>query len=715
MLLFSSLLIPDLPVASSSLFTCVLGGKSLPPPDNHCAPVNIMPGDRGSPLPVPPPASASSSSASLSSRRIAGSVGSADPSLKAPLLVNITGGHGEINVVWITFCPDGEPNTDSAPDSPCHSNSEKGVVVGEFEIILTDTANYHTVIPVIADVCNEVSCNATIPAKNYVGTHVQLRALFTDGRVAESCLSLTVFASNFATPEFLRDLYQIPSGLEIKIPNNTQAVTEFLEQYYNPEDLTTYLDLMGIPRQNISVLVGPNDEKQGSITGGESQLDIQVMMGMAIGASTWFWSVAGREPQNVEEPFLRFMTDLADHPNPPYVHSVSYGDMEEELPIAYTERLNVEFAKCGLRGLTLLFASGDTGITSFNPAAKSDDEGESALAACSSTHPEFPTSSPYVLSVGATQLSDHHSPICGKRWRGVMVGCSTAKEIVCSAATGGVITSGGGFSTRHARPKWQERQVEHYLQRSSARFPPSAAFNSSNRAYPDIAVYGTKYPIIMGGKIVPTAGTSASTPLMAAMITLWNDIRFAEGKGPLGFINPLLYKLSLTHPEVFNDVSFGDNACLLRDQKCCDFGFEATTGYDSVSGLGSPKFQEVAKLILSPKVIFAYLANSNPDLFSHSEKSSNGNPSVDAAGSDDVFPVSNSALVEMQTKLAHISWIALGVGILALMIGTGAICRTVIKESKEEESEVGASRTARLSSRANAPSSATGERQNLLV
>lgn len=79
----------------------------------------------------------------------------------------------------------------------------------------------------------------------YLGYSVQVRAFYSDGRSALSCQTVAVFATDFVTPTFLRDLYGIPQNLHVQHPSNNQAVTEFLEQYYDPVDLTTYLDLMG--------------------------------------------------------------------------------------------------------------------------------------------------------------------------------------------------------------------------------------------------------------------------------------------------------------------------------------------------------------------------------------------------------------------------------------------------------------------------------------
>jgi hypothetical protein len=54
--------------------------------------------------------------------------------------------------------------------------------------------------------------------------------------------------------------------------------------------------------------------------------------------------------------------------------------------------------------------------------------------------------SKYATSVGATQGPEAGQP-----------------EIACSSATGGLITTGGGFSTYVKRPDWQDAAVHAYL------------------------------------------------------------------------------------------------------------------------------------------------------------------------------------------------------------------------------------------------------------
>ncbi|KFW74313.1 Tripeptidyl-peptidase 1, partial [Manacus vitellinus] len=96
-----------------------------------------------------------------------------------------------------------------------------------------------------------------------------------------------------------------------------------------------------------------------------------------------------------QEPFLAWLLLLSNMSAVPWVHSVSYGDDEDSLSLAYMERVNAEFMKAAARGLTVLFASGDDG------------------AGCRRVHsgnhtfrPSFPASSPYVTTVGGTSFKN---------------------------------------------------------------------------------------------------------------------------------------------------------------------------------------------------------------------------------------------------------------------------------------------------------------------
>ena len=76
----------------------------------------------------------------------------------------------------------------------------------------------------------------------------------------------------------------------------------------------------------------------------------------------------------------------------PLVHSLSFGMDEVELPsVSYMNACNIEFQKLGLRGVSILVASGDSGV--WGRTGKSTFQ------------PDFPASSPYNVLVICSSLT----------------------------------------------------------------------------------------------------------------------------------------------------------------------------------------------------------------------------------------------------------------------------------------------------------------------
>ena len=164
-----------------------------------------------------------------------------------------------------------------------------------------------------------------------------------------------------------------------------------------------------------------------------------------------------------------------------------------------------------------------------------------------------------------------------------------------------VYFSSGGFSDLWARPKWQEEAVSEYLEILGDRW--SGLFNPKGRAFPDVTAQGRNYAIYDKGSLTSVDGTSCSAPAFAGVIALLNDARLKVNKPPMGFLNPWLY--STGRAGLKDIVDGGSTGCDGNSR----FGgakngspsipgasWNATKGWDPVSGLGSPNFATMRKL-----------------------------------------------------------------------------------------------------------------------
>lgn len=93
-------------------------------------------------------------------------------------------------------------------------------------------------------------------------------------------------------------------------------------------------------------------------------------------------------------------------------------------------------------------------------------------------------------------------------------------------------------------------------------------------------------------------GTSASAPVVAGMISLFNAARLAIGKPPLGWINPTLYD---NNQYLTNNFTYGVNNCTAGTPPafCCKEGFHNTIGWDPVTEFGSLNFVAFKDFFLS--------------------------------------------------------------------------------------------------------------------
>jgi subtilase family serine protease len=123
----------------------------------------------------------------------------------------------------------------------------------------------------------------------------------------------------------------------------------------------------------------------------------------------------------------------------------------------------------------------------------------------------------------------------------------------------------------------------------------AAGYSSEGRGIPDISLFGHNYVIVVDGNYAVVDGTSASSPVMAAMISLMNSNRLENGRPTMGWLTPLLYSNAsafvwdITEGGVNNCTAVNgyDNTTYSYLYNCCDEGFPTTPGWDATTGLGS--------------------------------------------------------------------------------------------------------------------------------
>ncbi|KAJ8060713.1 hypothetical protein OCU04_011018 [Sclerotinia nivalis] len=412
---------------------------------------------------------------------------------------------------------------------------------------------------------------------------------------ATSATKVTVDAScsTSITPKCIKELYNVGSYTPSVSSGSRIGFGSFLNQSALYADLFQYESYFGIPSQNFSVTLingATNDQNPATAQNGEANLDVQNIIGVAHPLPVQEFITGGLPPfipnidvptaaDNSNEPYLPYYEYLQSLPNSalPQVISNSYGDDEDTVPYAYAVRVCNLIGIMGLRGISVLESSGDTGV---GAGCVANDGLNTPYF-----QPQFPGTCPYITSVGGTQ--------------------SVSPEVAWDDGS-------GGFSNYFPTAWYQTAAVGEYLTEHispSTRKYYESYTNFTGRGFPDISAHSLTpdYQVVYSGQLAPSGGTSAAAPVVAGILGLLNDARFKAGKPALGFVNPLLYLLGTG---ALNDItgggSVGCNGVNGQTGAKIPGGavipyatWNATKGWDPVTGLGTPDFEKLKKLVLS--------------------------------------------------------------------------------------------------------------------
>ena len=407
------------------------------------------------------------------------------------------------------------------------------------------------------------------------------------------------------TPNQLRSAYGLDrTGLTGK--GRSAAVVEF-GQAVLPSDLAAYSAGLGLPPVDLVQILA--DATSAPIDpGSEATLDVETIAGMAPGIErltlltayaktdaeyVTYWPIVFAMALDVKNTGGRLIDVLSSSWGFGCERSLG----ESNAIVGVTESILQTAAAAGVTVATAAGDQGSSGCTSRRPPYA-----DRALAL------EYPGSSPWVTSVGATHLTlapDNQIAEIGvwNDWPLQLdralpgVECSTPP---CRPAP--VWSGAGGKSILFDRPSWQQ----------GFGVDPENA-----RQAPDVAFLGDIYPATLlhfqGVWSGQGNGTSQATPIFASITLAYNEFAAQARRPRLGFAAPLLYSLAALDPTSFIDVVEGDN--IIGDNEhqfsvdCCF----AAPGYDLASGWGSLLLDH-ALATLSPGLLPIVPANRLPVL-----------------------------------------------------------------------------------------------------
>jgi len=167
------------------------------------------------------------------------------------------------------------------------------------------------------------------------------------------------------TPTVITSTYNVAGVVVDRSGKNRQAVAEFQGQSMNSTDLATFFK-NEVPEAQagddvVSKFVGSTGaEGPGKV---EASLDIQYIMGVAPGIKTEFWYYSSMDFCGDVKTWSDAILATQDVP---LVHSVSYGGQGNLTGAAgcggdIIANIDANFAKLAVRGITIIFASGDFG------------------------------------------------------------------------------------------------------------------------------------------------------------------------------------------------------------------------------------------------------------------------------------------------------------------------------------------------------------------
>lgn len=458
----------------------------------------------------------------------------------------------------------------------------------------------------LASVISGVSgLNDFRPAPNSIRGRVTPAPQFTSG----------ITGNHFLTPGDFSTIYDVKAltnggftgtGETIGIVGQTDIVLS---------DVTAFRAASGLPVNNPTILLIPGSGDPGISYPDlpEADLDLEWSGGVAPNANIVFLNSTNAFNSGIFAIQNRVTVNSNSILIP--IISFSYGTCEANMDSTSLATMESAFQQAAAQGQTVIAASGDDGAADCD---QSTDVANHGLAV------DYPASSAYVTAVGGTEFNEGTATGSTSFWSGNVSGTAST-DIISSAlsyipemawddtpgltqseSAGEFAAGGGGASTKFFKPSWQagvpgipansQRDVPDIALAASPAHDPSLICTQvqldSSGQYAGSC--GSGFRIADGSSpdttiLYVVGGTSVGAPSFAGAFALIEQKLGA----PQGLINPALYTIAsnaTSYASAFHDITVGSNTVPCSGGTGCSggvVGFQAGTGYDQVTGLGS--------------------------------------------------------------------------------------------------------------------------------
>ncbi len=452
------------------------------------------------------------------------------------------------------------------------------------------------------------------------GNAASQTAAYFPGQIASTAYNFPLAGTSVATGT----VGLLEPGIGDAMPDKTTITFQ--------QGLDNYRATAGLTTSGTYYSVTNNGQSYSSGNGLERSLDAGVIASAAPQSTIGLYTGSGTQHGAQSSTYSAYQAAFWDLLNNPAVISSSWGDVQQSAPGSVFQEATLGlFVDAALRNITAFAAVGDGG---------SGDQMANGL-----TNLAYSYSSALGILVGGTSLSTSATASTD----------ATLAAILASVAAGDLGTiwqliSGGltqwpqaGSSATVIETAWNQyvlngselkpgylpnntgtggvdpTQATPWYQTAFGLTPTTSdPLAQVGRGAPDVAALagGNMLYIVPPPGMTTTAasnwndfGTSAASPLWAALWAQMNAIFHDQGLPNLGYSNDLLYIAAVVAPASFNDITIGSNTSSYTlggsistpgasgGVTATGFGYSAGAGYDLVTGLGTPNGELLARAL----------------------------------------------------------------------------------------------------------------------